>query len=58
MRFEFYDLRKIRPLIQKLAKEKGWSYDYAKQQVYERIELPDKEQFHKRLKDLGKKELE
>jgi Tfp pilus assembly ATPase PilU len=51
--FEFYDGRKVRPLIQKIAKEKGKSYQEIKNIFIEQIEKPAMQQFDKILFELA-----
>jgi len=43
MKFEAFDLRKVRPLLLKIAKEKGKTYEEVKKVFYEKIEVPTRE---------------
>ena len=47
MKFEAYDLRKVKPLLLKIVKEKGKTYEEVKRIFYEKIEIPTRKKIPK-----------
>ncbi len=52
IKFEAFDLRKVRPLLLKIAKEKGKTYEEVKRVFYEKIEIPTREKIPKVIEEV------
>jgi len=52
MKFEAFDLRKVRPLLLKIAKEKSKTYEEVKRVFYEKIEVPTREKIPKVIEEV------